>query len=239
MSLYRGAALSRLTMVSLFGLIAMSVRAEAVTLIDYRFTVYQPLQLFSEAIGGPTTPIIFDFAVAANAPNLNPPEGLYPFGVGYEGYASVSIGNSVSLLTGGSVQLNENQAGGVFNLIASGPGTGTTINGRSLFVSSVSLYDPTGQMLDGIGLPTSVYSNFSVYFGLTFRPGPLDPDQNGYLKFDAFVLPENYELAVSSIVGVPLHASWPVTTLGLFAASLIAWRRRAGNLVRAGAPDTI
>lgn len=219
----RTGAVSFLTIVTLCGSLLLSVRAEASTLLDFRFTVYQPLQLFSETIGGPTIPIIFNFVVAADAPNMSAPEG------GYRGeYATVTFGNSVSMLGQGGVQLNENQAGDVINWGANGPDTGVLINGRSLFVSTVSLYDPTGQTLTGIGLPTNVHSNFSVYFGLTFRPGPLDPDQNGYLKFDAFVSPENYEITVSNIVGVPLHtSSWPMTILGLVGLSFIVIRRRA------------
>jgi hypothetical protein len=78
------ATASLLAITTMLGFVLLNGQADA-ALLDYKFTVTQPLQSLSETFGGPTNPIIFDFVVDSNAPNLSPPDGLYPFGEGYGG----------------------------------------------------------------------------------------------------------------------------------------------------------
>jgi hypothetical protein len=63
-----------------------------------------------------------------------------------------------------------------------------------------------------------------------FIPGPLDPDQNNYIKFSAFVLPGDYTSTVT--VETPAAAPGPAAGAGLpgliFASGgfLVWWRRQ-------------
>jgi hypothetical protein len=227
------ATIGRLAIAAMLGFLFLNGRADASTLLDYKFTVTQPLQLLTEAIGGPTTPVVFDFIVDANAPNLtSPPEGLYPFGDGYGGYGSVTVGSTTNVLEGGIIQVSGNGNGSVFNSTANGPDTGARINGRSLFVSGISLYDPNGQMFTGFGLPTNVPSNFTLFVDLTFRPALFDPDQSNYPKFSAFVLPGNYTVSVSEISAVPEPSTWAMLILGFAGMGFMAYQRSRIRLRR-------
>ena len=164
------ATASLLAITTMLGFVLLNGQADA-ALLDYKFTVTQPLQSLSETFGGPTNPIIFDFVVDSNAPNLSPPDGLYPFGEGYGGYASVTVGNTTIVLGGGVVQVAGNQNGQVFNASANGNVTGGQIGGRSLIGSHMSLYDPTGKSFTGTDLPTSLPLFEIAYFDFYFYSG--------------------------------------------------------------------
>jgi hypothetical protein len=231
----RGPNMIRSATAAMIGLLICNVQADASTLLDYRFTVRQPLQLFSETIGGPNTPIIFDFIVDPNTTNqsTDPFSGSYPIGDVFSGYASVTVGSTTSVLNYGGISVSVNQNGEVFNALASGNDTGARINGRSLFVSSVTLFDPMGQTFTGIGLPANVQSElFAVHFELIFRPGQLDLNQNDYLKFDAFVRPGDYSGTVTKIAAVPEVSTWVMMILGFAGTSIPAYRKRKREMFK-------
>ena len=217
------------------GLLSLSSGEAKAVLLNYEFVVTQSLRNFDEAIGGTATPITLNFLIDAHAQSLNPPIGAqYQFGYGTPGYASVSVGGTVSTLAGGGIDVNSGPLGVGFNANANGYDTGVRIFGRSLFSAYVGLYDPSGRTFDGIDLPLNVQSPFSVYFGLQFRPGPLDANQNEYLKFDAFVHPDNYTSSVT-VVAVPLHATtWPMTIVALTGLLFLSHRLKRRRSLDSG-----
>jgi hypothetical protein len=201
-----------------FAFIFAGINLAHATLIDYKFTITEPLYgISSEAIGGP---VVFDFVVDANAPNLNPPEGAYGFGNGSDGYASITIGGSTTFLQGGSISINKNQNGAVFNGYASGFAGGPLINGRTLFIADFSLFDASGQMINGMNLPLELPHIYVSEFDLQFYPLA---SETGYPKFGEWVEPGAVTLTISEI---PIPHTIVFFASGLGVLGLLGWHRR-------------
>lgn len=200
--------------------LALSASAAA-SFIDYRFSVNKALVHGTESIGGPADPIQFQFRVDRDAINLSgsPLDGLYPIGGdGFGGYGSVTVAGITAVLQGGAFGVADAPWQDTIGGTVGGYDDGSRIGGRSLFVADAHLWDFSGRMIDGLGLPMS--DNFKAFvtggaFVLFFRAAPTDPEflTGNYVKFDTFILPNDLTVTVSL---VPEPA-----TLALVSAALL------------------
>jgi hypothetical protein len=223
-----------ITSIALFTLLVNSGAAQAM-LVDYTFIITKPLMHGVDMLGGNLTPVVFQFRIDAEAPNLNSPsvitDGVYPIndhGVG--GFGTVSIGSEVAFLEGGLIQIGDSP---IDRLVATTNGLddGSRIGGRSLFVSFAHLFDYSGQMFTDINLPldTSFASMAGGgYFELTFRPAPFDPEflTRDYVKYGTWVSQGDFTVARSVVSPVPEPATYTMLLAGLCLLSFSARRSK-------------
>ena len=202
--------------------------AAAADLVDYSFTLTQPLRSGSETLGGPGSPLTFKFRIDSEALNLSnsTSDGLYGFGGGLPGFGTVSLGGTTTQPEGGVIQIVHSASFDAFNGTAVGYDDGTRMLGRSLFVSTVSLSDLSSQMFSNIGLPLD--DGFSLhisnaYFELMFRPKP--QDFGGYVKFSTFIAPSDVTVTRTVVATVPEPSTYALVLAGLSAAGFASRRR--------------
>jgi hypothetical protein len=190
--------------------------------IRYEFTVTAPFVHGSETIGGASDPVRFLFRVDENAENLSgsPTDAVYPINDhGFGGYGTVGYSGATTNLLGGLIQISSTSSGQNFLATTNGNVGETLINGRKLFSSNVSLFDPSGSMFGSLGLPiTDSFSSYATHglFRLTFMANPDDVEyQREAVYFDVFPVKQGDFTLVVSAVPVPPTFILMLTGLGL------------------------
>lgn len=187
--------------------------------IDFVFSLTKPLVHGTETIGGPLSPVLFQFRVDSETPDLNgsSTNSIYPLE-----YGRVQIGLETSQALGGLITVQKSSLGAGLIATANGGDDGTVLNGRSLFVSHVSIFDFSGSMLANTDLPLNSEFAASTGFGmfrLTFRPLVSDPEYltGGYVIFDAFPVTAS-DFSLTRISSTPIPEP---TAVGLLVISLM------------------
>lgn len=197
--------------------------------VDFTFSLTKPLVHGTETLGGAESPVIFKFRVDSDSPDLNEPsteDGLFAVESG-----SVQIGGERSDFLLGIFGVREEIQGDGITASVNRGDDGSLIAGRSLFVSHVHLFDFSGNMLSGTGLPLDDTFGAKVGFGmfrLTFRPIPSDPEfkTRDWVHYDAFpITSSDFTVTRQAVAEVP-----EPSLLSLIGAAIAAcgWFRRKG-----------
>lgn len=199
-------------------------------LIDYKFVLQAPLLHGVESLGGALDPVIFETIIDDAAPYLfqSLTDGIFAVDSRAGGLGRVTVGGTSVELDGGVVQVIN---GPSFDAVTSStnPGTaGALINGRRLFVATISLADFSAASLGSTALPSESSlkgANWSGFFRLTFFPTATDKEfgTGDYVIFDAFpVSSSNFSVTVTDVSHVPAPGTLPLLALALSALLLVS-----------------
>lgn len=201
-------------------------------LVGYKFSVTAPLFHGTETIGGASSPVEFHIILDPTTPDRGnvATNGLYTTDEVspsiQAGSANVSISGVASQMSYGQIAVQNAPFNDGISSSTLQATDDLTFLGRSIFMSTASIWNFAGTMFSGIALPTTatwLSAAEGGYFAIKFRPKESDPEfGNGQLvEFSAFVSRSDIGFSLAPVATVPEQSTLWLLTAGLLTLPLI------------------